>query len=200
MGHPLFQPPRLSGVHAIQLRRPKPAYSGTPAPAAAPGSGVAARQGPRSAPGQVPYGTSHVGADLCAKCRRCAAVALRKAACGPHCPHRPFPRMSPSALRGGPFAWFSGFTSPARNIPTLMPSGFVLPGVTSNKGGQGAGTFCGMSMPSAPRLPGGNQFPPDAPLRSPRGFFCTILRVTFPCAECFDADAPRFRSPGGYFQ
>ena len=35
-GHPLFQPPRLSGVYTIQFRRPKDAYSGTPAPAAAP--------------------------------------------------------------------------------------------------------------------------------------------------------------------
>ena len=39
--------------------------------------------------------------------------------------------------------------------PSLRPARRRSPrGVTSNKGGQGAGTFCGMSLPSAPRLPG----------------------------------------------
>ena len=59
-GHPLFHPPVLSRVHTIQLRRPKPVYSGTPAPAAAPQPGVAARQGPRNAPNLAVLGQPFV--------------------------------------------------------------------------------------------------------------------------------------------
>ena len=62
----------------------------------------------------------------------------------------------------------------------------VPPGDTSNKGGQGADMLCGacVACGSEPRLPGGNQFPPDAPLRSPRGIFARFsssfpLRVIF---------------------
>ena len=94
---------------------------------------------------------------------------MGKAARRGRCPHRPFPPSRPQA---------------------------IPPGDTSNKGAQGAGTFCGMSMPSAPRLPGGNQFPPDTPLRSPRGFCSAALRVTSIYGERSGADAPRFCSLG----
>ena len=69
-GAPLCNPPRLSRVPAIQRRRRKPAYSGTPAPTAVPWSGIAAWQGPPGAPSLVRYGKLPVGADLRAKCRR----------------------------------------------------------------------------------------------------------------------------------
>ena len=62
-GHPLFQPPRLSRVRTIQPRRPKPAYSGPPAPATAPRSDVAVWLGPQNAPSRYCWGRPHVGAD-----------------------------------------------------------------------------------------------------------------------------------------
>ena len=88
VGHPLFQPPRLSGVHAIQLRRPKPACSAPQYPLPLPGRASRPGKVHKARLTRVVQEVS-LGADLCAKCRRCAAVALRKAACGPHCPHRP---------------------------------------------------------------------------------------------------------------
>ena len=65
-GHPLFQPPVLSKASALHPRRPKPAYSGTPAPTAVPRPGVVDWQGPQSAPGPVRYGKPLIGANLCA--------------------------------------------------------------------------------------------------------------------------------------
>ena len=56
-GHPLSQPPVLSEVPVLHLRRPKPACSGTPAPTAVPWSGIVAWQGPQSAPGLVLCGS-----------------------------------------------------------------------------------------------------------------------------------------------
>ena len=108
-GHPLFHPPVLSRVLAIHLRRPKLAYSGTPAPTAVPWTDVGAWQGPQSAPGQVLLGKTARRGRSPRQVPPQAAVALRKAACGPHCPHRPF--------------------SPSR--PQAVPQG-----VTSNKGGR----------------------------------------------------------------
>ena len=65
-GHPLFQPPVLSKASALHPRRPKPAYSGTPAPTAVPRPGVVDWQGPQSTPGPVRYGKPLIGANLCA--------------------------------------------------------------------------------------------------------------------------------------
>ena len=59
-----------------------------------------------------------VGADRRAKCRRCAAVALRKAACGPHCLHRP---CCCGTLRGGPFC------SCRKEPKTRSGGGFRIP-------------------------------------------------------------------------
>ena len=71
------------------------------------------------------------GADLRAECRRIATVALRKAACGPQCPYRPF--------------------SP-------VPSAGLSPGDTSNKGATAPlvfGRFKGVVLRR-----GGNRNPP----------------------------------------
>ena len=51
-------------------------------------------------------------------------------------------------------------------------------------------------MPSAPRLPGGNQFPPDAPLRSPRGTFARFSGLLSPARNVSTLMSPGFAPPG----
>ena len=79
-GAPLCNPPRLSRVPAIQRRRRKPAYTGTPAPTAVPWSGIAAWQGPPGAPSLVLLGS-----------------AARRGGC----PHPPFSSSRPQAISPG---------------------------------------------------------------------------------------------------
>ena len=135
-GHPLFHPPLLSRVHTIQPWRPKPAYSGTPAPTAVPQPGVATWQGPRSAPSPV----------------RCGKPLVRARIMHPPS----FASVGADALIG-PFP--PGVTSPARNIPALTPPCSVPRGLHPIRGPAGPlvfGRFKGVVLRR-----GGNRTPPS---------------------------------------
>ena len=157
-GHPLFQPPRLSRVRTIQPRRPKPAYSGTPAPATAPRSDVAVWLGPQNAPSRYCWGRPHVGADaligpFLRPARRRFPREIhpirgpRARGHSAECPclrRRAFragtssPRILPSALRGDSVPQPCGLPPSTVNVPVLTLPGFAPWGIHPIRGPAGS--------------------------------------------------------------
>ena len=92
-----------------------------PAHVVGPGRGPRAWQGPQSAPGPVRCGKPLARVDLRARRRHIAAVALRKATCGPHCPHWSFFPSRPQAASRGDTSNKGG-----RSPPCAWSVGVVL--------------------------------------------------------------------------